>query len=285
MSSKINFIKLTNQELSNKVALLVLNKARVIFWKTSPRYYEGNAISYSDDGKLILKTKALTIRIIDEQICLNFSLNQMEYFVKGKVISQVDAKEELEVELLAQCFRVEKRDYQRVQVYPLYDVYAYLKYSEEKKENIFFINKNDQKKNDLLTNIRDLEKQKLAQISRDLQTGDNEELLGFRVEDLSSVGLCFLASLKEKEQIISRFVGNSFNLILNFGTASFQLKNVQVIYQVNYINQQFAGVPMYKIGVAFQEDLILKAKIQELIGHDDKILDYPKEFDEFIKNE
>lgn len=284
MSSKINFIKLTNQELSNKVALLVLNKTRIVFWKISPRYYEGNAISFNDN-KLILKTSGMPLKLAGEQLCLNFNLNQMEYFVKGKVLSQLAEQGELEIELLEQCFRVEKRDYERMQVYPYYDVYAYLKYSEEKNENIFYLNKQDQKKNDLFSNIREIERQKLAALSRELKTGEDEDLRGFRVEDLSSTGLCFLASQQEKEQIISRFVDNSFKLLLSFGNSSYHLNDVKIIYQVNYINQQFAGVLMYKIGITFKEDSALNAKIQELTGHDDKLLDYPKEFEEFIKNE
>lgn len=284
MSAKINFIKLTNQELSNKVALLVLNKARIIFWKTSPRYHEGEAISFNHN-KLILKTKNMSLKLVGEPICLNFNLNQMDYFVKGRVLSQIPEQEELEIEFFEQCFRVEKRDFERLQVYPYYDVYAYLKYNEEKKENIFFINKNEQKKNDLFSNIREAEKQKLASLSNEFTTSVGEDLRGFRVEDLSATGLCFLASLKEKEQIIAHFIENSFKLILSFGNSTFQLSDVQIIYQVNYINQQFAGVSMFKIGVTFKEDAALRVKIQALTGHDDKLLDYPKEFEEFIKNE
>lgn len=284
MSSKINFIKLTDQELSNKVALLVLNKARVIFWKTSPRYLEGHAVSFNDQ-KLILKTPGLKIRLLDENICLNFNLNNMEYFVKGKVLSQIEELEELEIEVFEQCFRVEKRDFERVQVYPYYEVYAYLKYNEEKQENVYFLNTSEQKKNDLFSNIREIEKQKLAVISSELITSNDEELVGFRVEDLSSGGLCFLASAKEKEQIISRFLGHRFNLLLSFGRTTYQLKDVQIIYQVNYINQQFAGVSMFKVGITFEENSALSLKIKELTGHDDKLLDYPKEFEEFIKNE
>jgi hypothetical protein len=245
---------------------------------------EGNAISFNDN-KLILKAVGLQVRLLDEQICLNFNLNNMEYFVKGKVLSQIDELNEIEIEIFEQCFRVEKRDYERVQVYPYYDVYTYLKYSEEKKENVFFLNKTVQKTNDLFTNIKEIEKQKLAALSTEFMTENDEELMGFRVEDISSAGLCFLASAKEKEQIISRFVGHSFNLLLSFGSNTYQLKDVQIIYQVNYINHQFAGVSMFKIGITFKEDPTLSFKIKELTGHDDKLLDYPKEFEEFIKNE
>jgi hypothetical protein len=97
--------------------------------------------------------------------------------------------------------------------------------------------------------------------------------------------MCFLASVKEKEVVLNRFQGKSFGLILSFGSVVFHLKNVQIVYQVNYINQQFAGINMFKIGITFKEDHALREKIQQLIGVDDKLMDFPKEFEEFIKNE
>jgi hypothetical protein len=284
MSAKINFIKLTNQELSNKIALLVLNKMRIIFWKTSPQYNEGEAVSYRDN-LLTLKTHYLGARLLGEQVCLNFCLNHMEYFIKGKVTSQIDETEELIISVYEECFRGEKRDFERIQVYPLHEVYVYLKYNDDKSNNIFFINKIDQKKNDIFSNIRDLEKQKLALLSSDLQTESGEDLIGFRVDDLSSNGLCFLANSKEKEQILDPLVNRTFDLLLSFGSKVFQLKKVKIVYQVNYINQQFAGVLMFKIGITFEENLDLKKRIIELTGVNDKLPDYQKEFEEFIKNE
>jgi hypothetical protein len=209
----------------------------------------------------------------------------MEYFVKGKVLAQKDELEELEISLQEDCFRVEKRDFARVQVYPNLDVYAYLKYSEEISENIFFINKNDRKKVDLFTSVKEYEKQKIVQIYKDLEAEENQELIGFRVEDVSTNGLCFLVSQKEKEQILSKLENQTFSMVLNFGPRNFDLKNAKIIYQINYINHQFTGVNMYKIGITFNEDAGVKAKIKEITGHDDRLLDYQKEFEEFIKNE
>jgi hypothetical protein len=284
MTSKINFIKLTDQELSTKVALLVLNKVRIIFWKISPRYFEGQALSFVEN-KLKIHTKDFRINFTGEQICLNFNLNKIEYFIKGKVISSTENSSEMEIELFSDCFKIEKRDFERTQVYPQYEVYAYLKYLNEKPENVFFLNKNEQKKNDIFSNIQKQEKQKLALISPEFNTDENEELIGFRVEDLSSNGLCFLSSQRENEQIISRFINKKFNLILNFEKKNYNLKNVQIIYQVNYINQQFAGVTMFKVGVTFNEDQAMKEMLENLTGADNRILNYPKEFEEFIKNE
>lgn len=283
MSSKINFIHLTKSELSSKIALLVLNKARIIFWKNSPKYFEGKVIS--NEKNLIIKTLDLPIRITDELICLNFSINQMEYFLKGKVLTQKDELEELEIILQENCFRVEKRDFARVQVYPHLDVYAYLKYSEVISENIFFINKNDRKKVDLFTNVKEYEKQKIVQIYKDLEAEENQELIGFRVEDVSSNGLCFLASQKEKKEILEKLENNTFSMVLSFGNKNYDLKNAKIVYQINYINHQFSGVNMFKIGITFDENSAVKEKIKEITGYDDRLLDYQKEFEEFIKNE
>lgn len=283
MSSKINFIKLTDQELSSKMNILVHNKSRIIFWKTSPRYFEGSVISNNE--KLIIKTRDLPIKLLGDQLCLNFKLNNMEYFIKGTVAAHHDSNEEIEVIISKECFRVEKRDRERLQLYPFHTAFVYIKYAEEKQENIFFLNKNEQKKNDLFSNIKDLEKQKLTSLSRELETQSDEELIGFRVEDISATGLCFLVSQKEKEHILVRFMDAPFKMHFSLGDTAFSLEDVKIVYQINYINQQFSGVPMFKIGVTFKSDANLTLKIQELIGRDDKLLDYQKEFEEFIKNE
>ena len=283
MPSKINFIQLTDQEISSKMNILVRNKARIIFWKNSPRYFEGTVVSHND--KLIITTHDLPIKLRDDQICMNFTLNQLEYFIKGKVVAHRDQLEELEISIFDQCFQIEKRDFKRIQMYPYHDAYVYLKYTEEKSANVVFLNKAEQKKNDLFGNIRELEKQKLAALSHDLITNEDEELIGFRVEDLSATGLCFLVSQKEKEHILSNLIGTTFNLHLSIGSRTYLLTNIKIIYQINYIHQHFAGVQMFKIGITFKENAHLSEKVKELIGHDDKILDYQKEFEEFIKNE
>ena len=65
----------------------------------------------------------------------------------------------------------------------------------------------------------------------------------------------------------------------------FNLEEAHIVYKINYINTQFSGVPMYKIGITFKTSPSLKRKIEDHSGITVDLLDYQKEFEEFIKNE
>lgn len=285
--AKINFIKLTKEELSNKIALLVSNHERVIFWKTSPRYFEGKAKNFLVQNRiyLTLNKSDVPIRVQGESICLNFSLNEIEYFLRGKVVEQTEDSEELTIELEEKCFRVEKRSRERLLTYPAYDVYAYLKFQKEIRPNVIFFNKAEQKNRDFFSEIDNIQKNKIAAMADELNMGDEDDLVGFRVEDLSSNGLSFFASAKEKELVLDPLEKESFSLVLNFEMQIFNLEEAVIVYKISYINSQFAGVPMYKVGIQFKHSPSLKRKIEDISGITVDLIDYQKEFEEFIKNE
>lgn len=285
--AKINFIKLNQQELSAKIALLVSNNDRIIFWKTSPRYYEGKATHFDVRQKIHLTLDKCNIHLHlqSERICLNFSLNDIDYFLRAKVVEQSEEHSQIVVELEEECFRVEKRSKERLLTYPLYEVYAYIKYQKPKNANIVFFNRSDQKSRDFFTEIDNLKKSKISQMAEDLYIEESEDLVGFRVEDLSSSGLSFFASSKEKENILDLFADEKFKLVLNFEMQVFNLDEASIVYKINYINAQFSGIPMYKIGITFKPILSLKKKIEDLSGITVDLIDYQKEFEEFIKNE
>jgi hypothetical protein len=286
--ARINFIKLTSKELSSKIALLVSNHERVIFWKTSPRYFEGNATAFSVDKHqifLTLERIGIPIRIKNEKICLNFTLNKIDYFLRGEVIEQIDDDAKITIALEEQCFRIEQRSLDRLITYPVYEVYVYLKFQKSYHQNVIFFNKSEQKARDFFSEIDNLQKNKIASMSQDLSRGVEDVLVGFRVEDISSNGLSFFANAKEKELILDVLEKGSFTLVLNFEMEIFNLEESVIVYKVNYINSQFSGVPMYKIGINFKHNISLKKKIEEILGATTDLVDYQKKFEEFIKNE
>lgn len=286
--AKINFIQMKPEELSPKVALLVSNNQRVIFWKLSPRYYEGKASHFEFNNKIYLTLKECTIhlRLSNERVCLNFTINGIDYFLRGKVVEQTDENLRIVIELEENCFRVENRNKERLQAYPIHEIYAYLKYKKQaSSENIVFFNKSEQKNHNFFTEIDNIQKNKLAKISDQLKYEDSEDLIGFRVEDISSSGLSFFVNQNEKELILDSIGDQAFILVLNFGMQVFHLEDAHVVYKINYINSQFAGMPMFKVGVTFRTSPSLKKKIEEISGLDIDLADYQKEFEEFIKNE
>ena len=285
--AKINFIKLTSEELSYKIALLVSNHGRVIFWKTSPRYYEGFACSFEGQNRtyLTIERAGIPIKVVNEIICLNFTLNEIDYYLRGKVIDQTEEDPKIKIELEQNCFRVEKRSRERLLTYPIHDVYAYLKFKKNIKTNVIYFNKTEQKTRDFFSEIDSIQKNKLSAISDDLSTSEEEDLVGFRVEDLSSTGLSFFANAKEKEFVLDELGKEHFSLVLNFDMQVFNLQEALIIYKMNYINSQFSGVPMFKVGINFKHCPSLKRKIEDLSGTSMEMTDYQKEFEEFIKNE
>ena len=287
--AKINFIKLKQEELSTKIALLVSENSRIIFWKTAPRYYEGKATHFDvrmNKTYLTIGDCNIHRRLTNERICLNFTVNDIDYFLRGIVVEQVEDNLQMTLELEDECFRVEKRSRERLHTYPVYEVYAYLKYVKNtENNNVVFFNKKEQKSHDFFSEIDNIQKNKLQSLNQDLLVDDAEDLVGFRVEDLSSSGLSFFANTKEKEHILDAFGENKFSLVLNFEMQVFNLEEASIVYKINYINAQFSGVPMYKIGINFKPSPSLKRKIEDHSGITVDMIDYQKEFEEFIKNE
>jgi hypothetical protein len=197
----------------------------------------------------------------------------------------MDDDPKIKIELEEHCFRIEKRSRERLLTYPVYEVYAYLKFQKATKPNVIFFNKGEQKTRDFFSEIDNLQKNKIASMSQDLMAGDEEDLIGFRVEDLSSNGLSFFASAKEKELVLDELQGVGFSLVLNFEMQVFNLEEAAIVYKMNYINSQFSGVPMYKVGINFKQSPSLKRKIEDVSGITIDLMDYQKEFEEFIKNE
>ena len=285
--AKINFIKLTTEELSRKIALLVSNQSRIIYWKNSPRFYEGVAGSFDYDKKIILKIEKnqLSANLQDERICLNFIINDIDYFLRGKVLSYDQEYDQLLVELEEDCFRAEKRNKERLRVFPVYDVMVYFKFKRIEEKNIIFLNKKEQTNRDFFAEIDNIQKNKIAGLARELEISDEEDLIGFRIEDISSNGLSFFATTKEKEKVLDRVATEELALIVVFEREVYQLQNASFVYKMNYINSQFSNMPMYKVGMNFKASASLKKKIEDVSGVTVDLINYQNEFEEFMKNE
>lgn len=287
MKSNIDFVKLSREELSQKIALLVSKRARVVFWKHNPKFYEGIAFHIQTADKIILTiTEAKSfVKLQDEKICLNIVIQDVDYFFSGKVIEHAADEDLLRIEMFDECFRLEKRSRERLQTYPKYDVYAYLKYEIDNPKNVISFNKTEQKGKDFLNKLNESRLQKMMTVSSDLEIGEEEDILGFRVEDITSNGISFFASYAEKENVLDKFQDKNFPLTVNFESEAFTLTEAKIVYVMDYINPDFAGANMYKVGVTFKHSPSLKRRIEDISGINLDTIDYQKEFEEFIKNE
>lgn len=288
LRANVNFIKLNKEELSTKIALLVSENEKMILWKKSPRHYETHVISFNksqDQFKIILKTENFYLNLNNEVVCLSFMQREMKYFIKGKVLSQDLENSRLEILLDDVCFRAEKRRKERLLTYPIYEVYVYLKYTKPEITNLVYFNKKEKQQDDFLAQIDNLERSKMQSLSQDLELENGEDILGFRVEDISSGGLSLFASSKEAKKIEESIEQNKFILTLNFEGKIYNLENCELVYQVSYINSSLSHLPMFKIGVRFNQHQELKNLVEKQVGVVVDLEEFQKEFEEFIKNE
>lgn len=278
---KYNFLKLNLQELINKLALAIQDSTKIVFWKHNPRYYEGYLLShhYSPDNlRVVLKFDFLPVQMTDFEICLNFSLNEVEYFIKAKVHLQSEEEKILELEILEPAYRVEKRLQERILTYPRYQCFLYIRHEKEKSdENVLFLNKKDNQENAFFKKLS-------AKNSIHTET-DDEEVYGLRVEDINADGLAGISSVTEYEEILKPFKNKTFNAVLMFETKSFTLSDIKMVYAMDYISPFFNNIKMKKLGFSFKHSASLKRELEDLTGTVLELTDYRSEFEEFIKNE
>lgn len=282
---RIQFVELTFQEMSFKVGHLVSTRSRIVFWKKSPKYFEGNvvnSISKENGIELILDVGNSHLNFVNEVICLNFAFNAIEYFMRAKVVGHDQEQGLLTLALQENCFKIERRQYERLLTYPHHQVYLYLKFQLSLPDNVVSFQKNEQKKNEFLQLIDRNQKDKILNDQGHGQLEENEDLLGVRVDDVSSKGLAFLCNENEASIVKDVFERKQIlNLVLNLNGTVFQILNAHLVYQV----QSFQKNKMFKAGISFDENESLKHKIEELLGYKIENVDYQKEFEEFIKND
>lgn len=278
---KYNFLKLNLQELINKLALAIQDSTKIVFWKHNPRYYEGHLIShqYSPNNlRVVLKFDFLPVQMTDFEICLNFSLNEVEYFIKAKVLLQNEDEKVLELIIQEPAYRVEKRLQERILTYPRYQCFLYIRYEKySPEENVLFLNKKDTQENAFF---------KKLSMKNSIQTeNDDEEVYGLRIEDINADGLAGISSVTEYEEILKSFKDKTFSAVLMFETKSFTLAEIKMVYAMDYISPYFNNIKMKKLGFSFRHSASLKRELEDLTGTVLELTDYRNEFEEFIKNE
>lgn len=284
----IQFKKLTQLELSSKIALLVSKRSRVIFWKKTPSYYEGLAFSQKNEEGIVfvLSNVESLVKIKQEKICLNVTIDEVEYFLSGKVVEHDDFNQMLFIKMSEECFRLESRERERIQAYPNFDFYCYIKYLIDSPQNVISFNQKEDKKNKEFINLLiDEKKKKILADSPTINLDDEEDILGFRIEDISSIGLSIIVSSSEKEKVIDKIDANNFNLTISLGANSISIHNAKIVYAIDYINLNFKDSGMFKIGVSFNHSPSLKRILEDVTGVDLSNSDYYKLFEDYIRNE
>lgn len=278
---KYNFLKLNKDELVNKLAHALTQSIPIIFWKHSPRFYEGKIVNSEYKNKkltIILKFDFLPVSLKENEVCLNFAIKEVEYFLKTKVEEQNEEEKILTMEVAEPSYRVEKRLQERIMTYPQYQCFLYLRYSKDANaKNVLFLNKKEAKEDKIFKLLT----QKNNMFSED----EDEELFGLRIEDLNGDGLAGVCSQNEYEEVVSKFHEGKHSATLMFETRSFTIQDLKLVYAIDYISPLFNSLKMKKLGFSFKHNVALKRELEDVTGVTLEMHDYRHEFEEFIKNE
>lgn len=278
---KYNFLKLNKDELVNKLAHALSHSIPVVFWKNYPRCYEGKITSnnyHNQKLNVVIRFEFLPVSLKSTEICLNFSIKEVEYFIKAKVLLQSDSENTLDLEISEPAYRVEKRLQERIMTYPQYQCFLYVThFVDQSNQNVIQFAKKESKEDKIF---------KLITTQNDVSLdSDGGEIFGLRIEDLNADGLSGVCSLREFEEILYQFKERTINATLMFEQESFNLQDLKMVYNIDYISPLFNSLKMKKVGFSFKHSARLKRTLEDITGVSLEMDDYRSEFEEFIKNE
>jgi hypothetical protein len=284
-----NFIELEWCELSSKIAILVKDSGNVKIWLKgdSPDLCPiiNSHTNDHDDGENKQQIRLRNGKVTDEwkvkNILVQFNIRGVDYYTKGKVV-EVLGNEDFWLELSPHVFKIEKRENERLLTYPHFHVYTYFKLSTDSSvSNLIFINKQIETNHHVFQKFKKLTDDEILKLQDSVEPELNEELIGFRVLDVSYKGIAFISNQKEKEYFEES--DKTFEMTLMFSGEVYNLRKAKIIYNVDYVNPRAGIVPMSKIGFEFEHNHDLRRKIKMNIDESSDDGQDQKDFEDFIK--
>jgi hypothetical protein len=154
-------------------------------------------------------------------------------------------------------YALESRSGERLLATPHHQIYVYLRLPGEAQESNVIA----------LSRVRDNKDTLKSFQEKNLKISD--DLLGFRVIDLSADGLSFVANQEELDYFES-LDDAPMSLTLMFNGESFYLKDVTYIYGTPFVNPRARKVAMHKIGLSFNPIDALTDKINSVVNTADR---------------
>lgn len=276
------FIKLTQNEVRNKIEALVQSQAPVKVWKKGQSHILCHFDSYDhfDGLNLILKSSKADSSWNDKNILFSFIHRGLEYFSKAKV-QKITDKEGLEINVGPYIFRAEKRTKERLLTFPHHQAYAYFRVSHvEDKTNVLAFNQHREKNAKAFERFDAMARKQIFPDREDLN-----ELMGFRVLDISEDGVSFLVNKKEGHYFDSEGEKGKFDFTLLVDGEVFELNEGQIIYNINYVSSSSNFGPMYKVGLQFSSQEKLTQFLEDMLASSEETSVTQKEFEDFVEEE
>ena len=280
--SSSNFVELKWDELADRLSDLAKARGEVKLWSKGDAPDLCIVInSHSDNEQdntqqLRLKNDSYNQSAVNKEYFLQFSLDSVEYFAKGNIV-EILSDGEFWIEMNPHVFRVEKRQNERLSVFPKFQSYVYFNVDKQ-ADNIVFLDKHLERNHQIFNRFKKLTEKEFLEVQDSMEGVTSGEVLGFRVLDLSSNGVAFLANNKEALYFNGN---NSFELTLSFEDKKFSISNAQVVYNVDYINPRARGVKMHKVGLTFPSNAELSKIIDHELSKGDHEYQVLKDFENF----
>ena len=200
-----NFVELEWSELSSRISTLVTDSGEVKIWAKGDSPDLCKVINSHGDDAEGERTQQLRLRngnISDDwkpkDLLVQFNIRGIDYYTKGKVV-EVLGNEDFWLELSPHVFKIEKRGNERLLTYPHFHVYTYFKLSVDSNEsNLIFINKQIESNHQVFQKFKKLTDDEILKLQDSVDSEIKEELIGFRVLDVSYKGIAFISSESEK---------------------------------------------------------------------------------------
>jgi hypothetical protein len=281
-SQSTGFIKLTQKEVQNKIDSLVQVKAPVKVWKKGQSHLLCHFESYDNfDGlELSLQNPTIDTGWKNKNILFSFVHRGLEYFSKGKV-TELNDKAGLTVKVGLYIFRAEKRTKERLLTFPHHQAYAYFRVSHVKdKTNVLAFNQHREKNAKAFERFDEIARKKVFPDNEDLN-----ELMGFRVLDISEDGVSFLVNKKEGHFFDEESQKGKIEFTLLVNGDVFELNEGEVIYNISYVSSTSDFGPMYKVGIHFKPEEKLREFLERMLASSGETSVTQKDFEAFVEEE
>ncbi|MFG1504911.1 hypothetical protein [Halobacteriovorax sp. ZH5_bin.2] len=257
MNSKNLFIELELSDIKLKIRELIATKSKLKIWSNSQQVASVEIFAIEEDTLIIDDNHSL-----NGVVMANFSLRYMSYFFKGIVDGgklKIDGK----------VYRSERRADMRFNVSYMTSSYLYFDAVEEdlpSADNVLHFNKSKNKEDSFIKDFSS-------------SMSDFPELRGAKLIDISSNGASFVMSLQD----FKNFSNKKFSMgTLVLEKNSYDISNIQKVYDIDYVNFRLDNIPMKKIGIKFESNGELESYLQELDDKSIILTSLDEEFNKYI---
>lgn len=283
MMDSSHFLKLSLDEVSVKLGVLEKQKEVIKIWvrgEEAELYRVSDFFIFKSPENrkaylsLFSEGKESDDAYLGKKIFLTFNVKDVDYFAEG-MVSYDEVHESLVVELDKDFYRSEKRSNERLLTYPHHQVYVYFKIQDEKDEsNVIELKREEDK---LYLDYKQRQKKELKEKLKE-KVSDIDDLIGFRVLDISRSGVAFLIGEEEGKY----FTGKSkYSFYVLFDGDLFVVKGADLVYKVDYVGGK-EGKKRYKVGLTFKPVANLTHYVTELLKEGVESDTIKREFEDFV---